>query len=196
MEVTPAFRKIMKIMMVYQEEHNIKKCCFINSFVAALWARHLGYPTANVKAVIGILLDGEDGGGWVIHMVTQLTPLEQRKSIIETSFEFAGTKMEYYDKWAVFNGVTNLKAVRGYESGDAFTKKALSMFLRYKKEGDVLNEMLRLDALAIPIMLKEMGDDDELGNYLGKLTTWIKFVVDNPEQFKSEQDVRQKAREM
>ena len=196
MEVTPAFRKIMKIMMVYQEEHNIKKCCFINSFVAALWARHLGYPTANVKAVIGLLLDGEDGGGWVIHMVTQLTPLEQRKSIIEASFEFAGAKMEYYDKWAVFNGVTNIKALRGYKSGDEFTKKALSMFLRYKKEGDVLNEMLQLDALAIPIMLKEMDEDDELGNYLGKLTTWIKFVLDNPEQFTSEQDVRQKAREM
>jgi head-tail adaptor len=104
--------------------------------------------------------------------------------------------MEYYDKWAVFDKVTNVKAVRDYKSGNEFTKKMLSMFLRYKKEGDVLNEMLRLDALAIPIMIKEMGDDDDLGNYLEKLTTWIKFVVDNPEQFTSEQDVRQKAREM
>ena len=194
MEVTPAFNRIMKIMMVYQEEHKIKRCCFINSFVAALWARHLGYPTANVKAVIGMCLDGDEG--WVVHMVTQLTPLEQRKSIIEASLEFSARKMEYYDKWAVFEKVTNVKAVKGYGRADEFTKKMLSTFLRYKKEGDVLNEMLRLDALAIPIMLKEIDKDDDLRDYLEKITTWIKFVVDNPEQFTSEQDVRQKAREM
>jgi hypothetical protein len=139
---------------------------------------------------------GDGDEGWVVHMVTQLTPLEQRKSIIEASLEFSARKMEYYDKWAVFEKVTNVKAVKGYGRADEFTKKMLSTFLRYKKEGDVLNEMLRLDALAIPIMLKEIDKDDDLRDYLEKITTWIKFVVDNPEQFTSEQDVRQKAREM
>ena len=194
MEMTKGLRRIMSLIMIYQEEHKIEKCCFINSFVAALWARHLGYPTANVKAVIGICLDGELN--WAIHMVTQLTPLEQRKGIIEASLEFNTRKMEYYDNWAVFEKVTNITKVRCFEAGKDLTKKMLSMFLQYKKEADVLNEMLQLDTLAIPIMLTEMSKTDHLRAYLQKLAYWIKFVVDNPEQFKSEQDVRQMAREM
>jgi hypothetical protein len=219
--ITRQMQAFVKLMRTYQEEHNIKDRCFINSLVAAVWARKMKeYPRASVKAVIGLetkpyMENGEEKqtGVLVVHIVTQLDQDDVEEGIVEASQQYAKSDIEYFDNWINLEKCTkiNKKGTKFVVTPDEMlegrdrakvtlplsTKALLTKFIEYKERAKNMNKILNtlpIEAV-LPCYHVELKDREHM-DYLTRMQAFLVCCFREANVKGKDFDFRQAAREM
>ncbi len=155
MATKTALKTLVKKMKEYQNNHNIKDECFVNSFIFAQIARVLGFPKAKilpVYVIYEIVHEGEYIMVVAIHMCVNLGG-NNSDEVADVSIQYADmNNAEYFRTWAeltkVYPSLTQHTHMKGLslrvsnEMSSASGKGALAKFMEYEGFAKKLNHFL------------------------------------------------------